>query len=141
MRLVAFPAVLPVLLSAVLLAALGVSAFPVRASAAGYPVAPRLSAEQLIAHYQEVPLNGASADPAFLVNQRFAHGYLAGVADAAQGRQWCDTGRLKTLEIDARIIAELKMLPARTRRGDAAVLVVAILARRFPCSTATPMGG
>ena len=139
MRVVAFPAVLRVLLSAVL-AAPGVSAFPVRASAA-YPVAPRLSAEQLIAYYQKVPFNGTSADPAFLLNQRFAQGYLAGVADAAQGRQWCDTGRLKTLEIDARIIADLKMLPVRARRGDAAILVVAILARRFPCSTATPMGG
>lgn len=141
MRVVAFPVVLRVLLSAVLAAAPGVSAFPVRASAAGYPVAPRLSAEQLIAYYQEVPFNGTSADPAFLLNQRFAQGYLAGVADAAQGRQWCDTGRLKTLEIDARIIADLKMLPAGARRGDAAMLVVAILARRFPCSTATPMGG
>lgn len=140
MRVVAFPAVLRVLLSAVLVAAPGVSAFPVRASAA-YPVAPRLSAEQLIAYYQEVPPDGVSADPAYLLNQRFAQGYLAGVADAAQGRQWCDTGRLKTLEIDARIIADLKMLPVRARRGDAAILVVAILARRFPCSTATPMGG
>lgn len=125
----------------VLLAALSVSAFSVCASAAGYLPAPRLSADQLIAYYHDVPPQGASADPAFLLNQRYAQGYLAGTADAAQGRQWCDTGRLKTVEIDAHIVAELKKLPARARQGDASTLIVAILARRFPCSTPPPTGG
>jgi hypothetical protein len=125
----------------VLLAALCVSAFVARASAAGYPPAPRLSAGQLIAYYHDVPPKGASADPAFLLKQRYAQGYLAGVADAAQGRQWCDTGRLKTVEIDAQVISELEKLPAGARRGEASALIVAILARRFPCSTTPPTGG
>ena len=120
----------------VLLAALSVSAF-----AAGYLPAPRLSADQLIAYYHDVPPQGVSADPAFLLNQRYAQGYLAGVADAAQGSQWCDTGRLKTVEIDAQVVADLKKLPARARQGDASTLIIAILARRFPCSTPPPMGG
>ena len=120
----------------VLLAALSVSA-----SAAGYLPAPRLSADQLIAYYHDVPPQGASADPAFLLNQRYAQGYLAGVADAAQGRLWCDTGRLKTVEIDAQVVADLKKLPARARQGDASILIIAILARRFPCSTPPPTGG
>ena len=119
----------------VLLAALSVSA-----SAAGYLPAPRLSADQLIAYYHDVPPQGASADPAFLLNQRYAQGYLAGVADAAQGRLWCDTGRLKTVEIDAQVVADLKKLPARARQGDASTLIIAILARRFPCSTPPPGG-
>ena len=119
----------------VLLAALSVSA-----SAAGYLPAPRLSADQLIAYYHDVPPQGASADPAFLLNQRYAQGYLAGVADAAQGSQWCDTGRLKTVEIDAQVVADLKKLPARARQGDASTLIIAILARRFPCSTPPPGG-
>lgn len=106
-----------------------------------YAPAPRLSADQLIATYQEGPPAGEAPDPAFLLGQRYAQGYLAGVADAAQGRQWCDTGRLKTVEIDAQVIVELKKLPARVRQGDASALVVAILARRFPCSTPSPTGG
>ncbi len=119
----------------VLLAALSVSAF-----AAGYLPAPRLSADQLIAYYHDVPPQGVSADPAFLLNQRYAQGYLAGVADAAQGSQWCDTGRLKTVEIDAQVVADLKKLPARARQGDASTLIIAILARRFPCPTPPPGG-
>lgn len=112
-----------------------------RAQGASYPPAPRLSADQLIAYYQGGPAPGARTDPAFLSDQRYAKGYLAGVADAAQGRLWCDTGRVKTVEIDAHIVAELKKLPARARHGDASTLVVAILARRFPCSTPPATGG
>ena len=111
-----------------------------RGQGVAYPPAPRLSADQLIAYYHDVPPQGASADPAFLLNQRYAQGYLAGVADAAQGRLWCDTGRVKSLEIDAQVVADLKKLPARARQGDASTLIIAILARRFPCSTPPPGG-
>lgn len=112
-----------------------------RAQGGIYAPAPRMSADRLIAYFREVPAAGEAPDPAFLLGQRYAQGYLAGVADAAQGRRWCDTGRLKTVEIDAQVIAELKKLPARVRQGDASVLVVAILARRFPCPTPPPTGG
>lgn len=111
-----------------------------RGADAAYAPAPRLSADQLIAHYTKGPPQGEMADPALLLDQRYAKGYLAGVADAAQGRLWCDTGRVKTVEIDAQVIAELKKLPARARQGDASTLVAAILARRFPCSTPPPGG-
>ena len=111
-----------------------------RGQGVAYFPASRLSADQLIAYYQEGPAKGAMADAVFLLDQRYAKGYLAGAADAAQGRQWCDTGRLKTVEIDAHIVAELKKLPARARQGDASTLIVAILARRFPCSTPPPGG-
>lgn len=112
-----------------------------RGQGTAYPPAPRLSADRLIASYQEGPPGGETADPLFLLGQRYAQGYLAGVADAAQGRQWCDTGRVKTVEIDGHVIAELKKLPARARQGDAAALVVAILARHFPCSASPLKGG
>lgn len=112
-----------------------------RGQGAAYAPAPRLSADQLIAAYQEGPPAGEAPDPAFLLGQRYAKGYLAGVADAAQGRQWCDTGRWKTVEIDALVVAGLKRLPAPVRQGDAAALIVAILARRFPCSTPPSTGG
>ena len=112
-----------------------------RGQSAAYPPAPRLSADRLIAAYQEGPPGGETADALFLPVQRYAQGYLAGVADAAQGRQWCDTGRVKTVEIDAHVVAELKKLPARARQGDASALIVAILARRFPCTTPPIKGG
>ena len=112
----------------------------VQGQGAAYAPAPRLSADRLIAYYQQGPAKGAMDDAVFLLDQRYAKGYLAGVADAAQGRLWCDTGRLKTVEIDAHIVAELKKLPARARLGEASTLIVAILARRFPCSTPPPGG-
>ena len=42
--------------------------------AQAYPTAPRLSGAQLLARFEQ--------------DTRYASGYLAGVADAAQGRQW-----------------------------------------------------
>lgn len=124
------------LLSILITLFLGTSFAPV--AMAAYSAAPRLSAEQLIVHYGVASDDGEAREPGALFHQQYARGYLAGVADAAQGRQWCDTGRMKTLEIDARIITELKQLPARARQGDAAALIVAILARRFPCSSSSP---
>ena len=112
-----------------------------RGQGAAYPPAPRLNAEQLIAYYQEGPSRGDMADPAFLLGQRYAKGYLAGVADAAQGRLWCDTGSVKTVELDGIVIAGLKTLSEQQRQGDAARLALAILARHFPCTTPPTPGG
>lgn len=89
------------------------------AHACAYPTAPRLSGAQLLFQFQQDP--------------RYAKGYLAGVADAAQGRLWCDTGRVKSVELDGIVIAGIKALPEPARQGDAARLAVAILASRFPC--------
>ena len=92
-----------------------------------YPAAPRLSGAQLLAHLDQDP--------------RYAKGYLAGVADAAQGRLWCDTGRVKSVELDGIVIAGLKALPEQQRQGDAARLALVILARHFPCITPPKPGG
>lgn len=79
-----------------------------------FPKAPRLSGAQLLFQFQQDP--------------RYAKGYLAGVADAAQGRPWCDTGRVKSVELDGIVIDGIKALPEPARQGDAARLAVAILA-------------
>lgn len=100
---------------------------------AGLATAPRLSAAQLLAYFQ--PSSQQSLQPDLAPGeQRYGEGYLAGVADATQGRLWCDTGRVKTVELDGIVLGELKKLPAAARQREAAPLVVAILARRFPCS-------
>ena len=44
-----------------------------------------MSYSLLIACFHDVPLRGASADPSFLLKQRYSQSYLSGVADAAQG--------------------------------------------------------
>lgn len=99
------------------------------------PVA-RLSGAQLITYYVESrAAAGAPVDPYALLNQQFAKGYLAGVADSAQGRDWCDTSRVKTTELDSNVIAELKKLPVEVLKKDAAQLVIDVLRKRFPCST------
>ncbi|OYO29083.1 Rap1a/Tai family immunity protein [Janthinobacterium sp. PC23-8] len=92
-----------------------------------WPTAPRLTGAQLLARSEQDP--------------RYAKGYLAGVADAAQGRLWCDTGRVKSVELDGLVIAGLKALAEKERQGDAAHLAVAILARRFPCTHPPQAGG
>lgn len=94
-------------------------------AASAQAAAPRLSAAQLLAAFQPASAPG---------EQRYAEGYLAGVADAAQGRHWCDTGRVKSVELDGMVLADLRKLPAARRQREAAPLIVAILARRFPCS-------
>ena len=92
-----------------------------------WPTAPRLTGAQLLVRSEQDP--------------RYAKGYLAGVADAAQGRLWCDTGRVKSVELDGIVIAGLRALPEPARQGDAARLAVAILARRFPCPHPPQAGG
>ncbi len=92
-----------------------------------WPTAPRLTGAQLLAQVKQDP--------------RYASGYLAGAADAAQGRLWCDTGRVKSVELDGLVIAGLKAASEKERQGDAARLAVAILARRFPCSHPPQAGG
>ena len=51
------------------------------------------------------------------------------------------TGRRQTVEIDPQLISERDKLPARARRGEASAPIVAILARRYPCSTPITVGG
>ena len=92
-----------------------------------WSTAPRLTGAQLLVR--------SAQDP------RYARGYLAGVADVAQGRLWCDTGRVKSVELDGIVIAGLRALPEKERQGGAARLAVRILSRRFPCPHLPRAGG
>lgn len=66
---------------------------------------------------------------------QFVNGYLAGVADATEGKEWCDTHKVKAHEIDAYLVWTLKEMSAGDlQRTAAAKLMVALLAKRFPCS-------
>ncbi|WP_175872628.1 Rap1a/Tai family immunity protein [Burkholderia sp. BCC0397] len=60
-------------------------------------------------------------------------GYLAGVADATEGRDWCDNGRIKPGEIDSEVLGDLRKLSNGALRANAAGLVTRILRQKYPC--------
>ncbi|AYZ65884.1 hypothetical protein EGY31_21820 [Burkholderia multivorans] len=60
-------------------------------------------------------------------------GYLAGVADAAEGKDWCGTGRVKPGEIDSEVLGELRTLPRDALKAGAAGLIVNVLRQKYPC--------
>ena len=98
------------------------------------PPVPRLSVKALVEYYEGEPGKSPWDQSAAAARKiEFAKGYLAGVADAAQGSRWCDTARVKTGEIDADVIYHLKNLPPAEQSQSAAPAIVAILTRKFPC--------
>ncbi|MBN3782976.1 MULTISPECIES: Rap1a/Tai family immunity protein [Burkholderia] len=60
-------------------------------------------------------------------------GYLAGVADTTEGKEWCDNGRVKPGEIDSEVLGDLRKLPNGALRANAAGLVTRILRQKYPC--------
>lgn len=60
-------------------------------------------------------------------------GYLAGVADATEGKAWCDNGRVKPGEIDSEVLAALRQLPRDALKASTARLVAHALRQKFPC--------
>ncbi|MDF0606711.1 hypothetical protein HZU77_013760 [Neisseriaceae bacterium TC5R-5] len=65
--------------------------------AANPKATPRLSGVALIAQVKA----GSTQETTGSYQQWFALGYLAGIADLSQGKSWCDTGKVKTGEIDS----------------------------------------
>ncbi|KVM75271.1 hypothetical protein WJ60_33625 [Burkholderia ubonensis] len=60
-------------------------------------------------------------------------GYLAGVVDSTEGKDWCDTGRVKSGEIDSEVLGELRKLPRDALKVGAAGLIVNVLRQKYPC--------
>jgi hypothetical protein len=85
--------------------------------------APRLMGERLVQYF--------SSDE--IVKREFANGYFAGIADAAQGKAWCNTWKTKPNEIDASVFHELRELPQERLREKASVLVTETLGKKYPC--------
>jgi len=67
------------------------------------------------------------------LHQPIVMGYLAGVADAGQGRIWCDKGAVKTGEIDAAILEGLRKLPSAELEKNGAMLINDFLKNKYPC--------
>jgi hypothetical protein len=87
-----------------------------------------MTGEELVERF-----NKSAAAPWTERNNEFLSGYLAGVADASVGKDWCDTTRVKTIEIDSDVLEQLRGLRPENRRTNAAPLVVSALKKKFPC--------
>lgn len=72
--------------------------------------------------------------PVELHETQFIDGYLAGVADATEGKDWCNKRRTKSHEIDAFAVWAMRDLPKRElETKPAAKLMIQLLAERYPC--------
>nr|WP_269506123.1 Rap1a/Tai family immunity protein [Burkholderia sp. IMCC1007] len=60
-------------------------------------------------------------------------GYLAGVVDATEGKDWCDSGRVKPGEIDSDVLGDLRKQRRDALKASAAVLVTGVLRQKYPC--------
>jgi hypothetical protein len=63
--------------------------------------------------------------------------YVAGVADALQGKAWCGAGAILPHEMTDRVFTYLSDLPPEKRQGNAAALVGEALSKEFPCPGGT----
>ena len=77
--------------------------------------------------------------PSDIELMRYAAGYLAGVADASQGKAWCYSRLVKAHEIDSELMLAMReMPPDQLRTRAAADHVVYLLTKRFPCPRKEP---
>lgn len=61
-----------------------------------------------------------------------AMGYIEGIADASAGLRWCPAGKPVPHEL-AYVVAEEVEKMKDPLPGDASILVLAVLARLYPC--------
>ncbi|KVG72914.1 hypothetical protein WJ47_09140 [Burkholderia ubonensis] len=78
-------------------------------------------------------MSRADNSPYANVERHVMTGYLAGVADSTEGRDWCGTGRVKSGEIDSEVLGELRKLPRDALKVGAAGLIVNVLRQKYPC--------
>lgn len=115
-----------------LLLAVGAGAYAAGARQRGvFP--PRLSGAQLVVQLLGEPdIAKASQSPTVLYAQRYAEGYVAGVVDATEGRNWCAPA-MKPGEIDDRVWAEVQRRPRASLPANAGTMLVELYAAKFPC--------
>lgn len=96
---------------------------------------PRVTGQEFVERYfGNVNVPPSQQNIKMLVEREMALGYVAGVADATQGKAWCDKSRVKTIEMDSQLADEIRKLPSETLKQDAASLIIELLKKRFPCT-------
>ena len=95
---------------------------------------PRLTGTQLIDYFQGQPgVPVFEQKPEWLLKMRLADGYISGVVDLTEGLDWCDKGQVKTIEINAMVVADLRKMNANDLSQPASRLVAKSLNKNFPC--------
>ena len=115
------------------LIALTIFVFHVPGRAQTAAQAPRMSGQDLIDNFRVPPGEDVPMNPRRLFTHQLARGYLDGINDATEGLVWCYRGRLKPIERDYELIAELAKLPHATLKGNAAPLALDFLRKKYPC--------
>ena len=67
------------------------------------------------------------------IRRERAMGYIDGVMDSSAGLQWCPVGKSVPHELNYIVSEEISSMPVANLDGNAAELVLAALARLFPC--------
>ncbi len=62
-----------------------------------------------------------------------AYSYLDGIKDASQGRVWCEVGQLKTPDLAYDIADRIGRMQPAERQRSAALIVLDVLRRAYPC--------
>ncbi|GEM_PF-1555099 len=106
--------------------ALLVAMLPVEATAA--PYIPTLTGEKFVRDMLAAPDNGAAS-----MRRERAMGYMDGVMDGTAGLLWCPAGQHVGHELSYLAAEQMKSLPADQLKKGAAPLVVAALAKIYPC--------
>jgi hypothetical protein len=122
--------ILPLLFAASIPIALCVPKAGANNKTAAPPYRAKLSGEQLV--------NDVRADLSIGHNpfaRGRAMGYIAGVMDLAAGRQWCPAGKIVPHELDYLVVEDIEGLRPEDRTRDASALIVASLAKKYPCAT------
>ncbi len=96
------------------------------------PYRPQMTGEQLVTDVRADLSIGHNP-----VSRGRAMGYIAGIMDLTAGRQWCPAGKKIPHELDYLVVEDIESLRPDERKRDASVLIVASLARKYPC----PAGG
>jgi len=68
-------------------------------------------------------------------NGELFHGFIQGVHDATEGKEWCWSGKYKPLahELEADARQALQRMPASRLKGNAAALIVEVWRKTWPC--------
>lgn len=89
-----------------------------------------MTGAQLVRDMLTDPFEGSNP-----VRRERAMGYIEGVADSSAGVRWCPNGKPVPHELPYVVIEEVEKMPPAHLVGDASVLVLAALAKLYPCRT------
>lgn len=121
------------LLPLLLAASIPISLYAQKSSAQSrLPYRPLMTGEQLVSDVRADLSIGHNP-----VSRGRAMGYIAGIMDLAAGRQWCPAGKKIPHELDYLVVEDIESLPPDERKRGASELIVASLAKKYPC----PAGG